>query len=190
MNSVKACAECGVSFEKPRKYSARQWEARQFCSLSCHMERRERSDRLPLEEAFWSYVDKGHGCWEWKGPINNNGYGVFWYAGKRASAHVQSLRLSGATVEDGALACHHCDNRRCVRTDHLYAGTYATNAKDARDRDRHTRGEKVGLSKLTENDVRLIRSSNLSGVELSKRFDVSPSAISAVRTGNTWGHVR
>ena len=48
--------------------------------------------------------------------------------------------------------------------------------------------KKLGLriSKLEELDIKYIRSSILSGVDLSKKFNVSTSAISLIRNGHLW----
>lgn len=51
------------------------------------------------------------------------------------------------------------------------------------------RGEKQWSTKLTENDVREIRSSPLSGKELAEKFGLSPQAISSIRKRRNWKHV-
>ena len=60
--------------------------------------------------------------------------------------------------------------------------------------DQYTHGTRVmGIrhpqAKLTNADVKKIRRSGDKGHELSKRFHVSQSIISEVRTGKIWGHV-
>ena len=51
------------------------------------------------------------------------------------------------------------------------------------------KGERSGKSKLTVQDVIMIRKSNLSNMELGRRMNLSNSTISNVRLGKTWGHV-
>lgn len=57
------------------------------------------------------------------------------------------------------------------------------------------KGEHVGTSKLTENDIKFIRSHykprdrNFSGVALGKRFGVTGSLITCIAKGKTWKHV-
>jgi len=52
------------------------------------------------------------------------------------------------------------------------------------------RGENIGNSKLTEDQVKMIRESNQTSRLLAKIYDVSIGCIDAVRTGKTWKHVK
>lgn len=52
--------------------------------------------------------------------------------------------------------------------------------------------EKVGKSpfrQLTESNVRYVLRSRLKGVELARKFKVTPTQISAIRHGRTWKHI-
>ena len=65
----------------------------------------------------------------------SNGYGMLHHNGNIYAAHRLSLGLTG--IELGELwALHHCDNRKCVNPDHLYAGTVVDNVHDAVERGR------------------------------------------------------
>lgn len=70
-------------------------------------------------------------------------------------------------------------------------GTLAMGARHGRTRspERTPRGERHGHAKITEDDVRIIRSSGASGSVLAARYGISPSAISVIRSGKTWKHV-
>ena len=54
---------------------------------------------------------------------------------------------------------------------------------------RYQRGVANHKSKLDEGMVRFIRASELKGRELAARFNVTPAAISLVRTRKVWSHV-
>jgi len=93
--------------------------------------------------AFWSKVDRSDiGCWEWRGYRQAIGYGVT-AAGSRVDgsrrtvlAHRRSYELTVGPIPEGMMVLHHCDNRGCVRPDHLYLGDQSANMRDREERGR------------------------------------------------------
>ena len=178
---------------------------------------------LPLQKVKTVYVVDGdkaralHGCWEWTGPIYNGGYGRA-YAGQRKSigAHRLAWELSRGRIPKGLCVLHHCDNRPCVRPDHLFLGTRGDNARDmaakgrahlqrnphafAGDKhwtrkrpDRVLRGETHNRSRLTESQVIEIRerfaAGGISKAQLGRDYEVALGTVDWIIRGTTWAHV-
>ena len=94
----------------------------------------------PSWDRFWSKVDTSGDCWEWTGRMTAaDGYGGIKVLGEQA-AHRVSWVIHHGPVPDGLWVLHHCDNRKCVRPDHLYLGTVQDNNRDAVTRGRMRRG--------------------------------------------------
>ena len=86
-------------------------------------------NRTP-EERFWSNVDKSGECWLWALRVDREGYGRFKLDGRYVGAHRFAYERSVGPISDGMHVCHHCDNPRCVRPEHLFVGTASDNAQD------------------------------------------------------------
>lgn len=144
---------------------------------------------------FWSYVDKAttpDGCWTWTGCLRR-GYGDFKHGGRKYGAHVWSWRLAnGREVPTGLCVMHKCDNRACVRPDHLQVGTTHENMLDKVQKGRQARGESNASSKLTEDRVRYLKKNRPKGRELTalaRIWGVSATAVREVLLGRNWRHI-
>ena len=143
-------------------------------------------------ERFWSKVNKTENCWEWTGSLQTGGYGVFKVKGKQVYAHRFSFSLT--FTEPGELyVLHHCDNPKCVRPDHLFAGTPADNSADCVSKGRAARGSQDGNAKLTEQAVLAIREKYARGGvgqrALAREYGTSQSTIQYALNRRSWKHV-
>lgn len=87
---------------------------------------------------------------------------------------------------------HRCDNPGCVNPGHLYVGIERDNTRDKVQRKRHSFGERVAQSILTEQAVLDIFRKYAEGVDqvrLARKFGVSKQTISAVLRRKNWAHV-
>jgi len=139
-------------------------------------------------------------CWEWtgsrkwSGPRNEKWHGQWRNAaGGIELAHRAAWRLMVGPIPEGVFVLHKCDNPVCVNPAHMFLGSQSDNLKDMWAKGRAnpgmSRGEKHGMSKLTAEAVREIRSSPLNGVEMAKKFSVAPTTIYDVRNRKIWNHI-
>lgn len=147
--------------------------------------------RALVADRFWSKVRKTEGCWEWTARTAY-GYGVFCLPGGLHGTNVRAHRLSwemhNGPIPGCLLVLHKCDNRKCVRPDHLFLGTQQDNVDDmyAKGRNGDWNGERHGQAILTLDQVRHIRSSNKRACELAADFHVTESTIYNVKAGRSW----
>lgn len=91
-------------------------------------------DGIPVDVRFWSYVQKGEECWVWTGTPDEDGYGRFGFRGRSRPAHSVAWELSGRirpNFKHRETLDHKCDNKLCVRPDHLRILPLADNASRA-----------------------------------------------------------
>lgn len=152
-----------------------------------------------LEDKFWSCVDRdgplhqtlGTRCWTWTGS-KSLGYGLLFVDGQKYRAHRLSIELDGREMPDDMYACHRCDNRGCVRPDHLFVGTPADNVADmmAKGRDRYGDGDlHIRLTDEAVREMRVLAANGWCTEDLATRFRVSESRAFNIVTGRTWTHL-
>lgn len=149
---------------------------------------------------FWHKVIVTSKCWEWSGPLTDDGYGIFQAhsaLGPMRRAHRVSCAMFNGYPPEGSFVLHSCDNPTCVRPEHLRYGTAKENAEDMvlRGRTRDQRGENHNMVKLDSDTVLKIRdalaSSGKDGTakSLSLKYGVSQSTISLIKKRKSWTHI-
>lgn len=96
---------------------------------------------IPVDQRFWSKVEKTEDCWIWTAHKSGDGYGIFNWDNKTYRSHRAAFYL---THGHWPLICRHmCDNPSCVRPDHLQDGMAKDNAMDRSKRNRHWQQKKT-----------------------------------------------
>lgn len=188
--AAKNCEHCQCIFLRDPRNTWAYWKKARFCSRACAGASRStvaRRSTRTIGDVFEAYVIRRDGCWGWGGGVDKDGYGVFMFRGKQYRAPSVSLGLDGRPVPRGMYACHHCDVPACARPDHLYVGSPAQNAADAKSRGRLRPGRKA---KLTPDQVIEIRSASGNHRVIAEQYGVSRAAISLIRERKTWRDVR
>lgn len=158
---------------------------------------------------FWSHVNKDgpipahipemSNCWIWTAARLPNGYGHFHVRGKDVYAHRFSYQIHHGILPPKIMALHRCDNRACVRPDHLFSGTAKTNTMDMHNKNRwkpgrakDQSGEKNARAKLTMENVLEIRKMAESGIMqnvIAAKFRVSTPAVNLIVNKKNWSHI-
>ncbi len=143
-----------------------------------------------IADRFWSKVRRGSptDCWLWLGRPDKDGYGRYYLGGIAVRAHRAAYYLANGNFDQTLSICHSCDNPGCVNPAHLWAGTSAENLHDMDIKGRRVRGSRHKNAKLTEYKVAIIRNSPLRGCVLARKYHVSESTISRIRSGRWWRH--
>ena len=173
VGSLLKCPHCGNNFY-------RQFREK-YCSDACR---------------FWHKVSLGSEteCWLWLGTKPAFGHGQFVSGGRVVYAHRHSWELRHGAVPVGKCVLHKCDVPACVNPSHLFLGTREDNMADMWAKRRGSNpprriGSSHHASKLTEDDVRAIRSSTKTKMQLAEHYGVARRTISHIINRNIWTHV-
>lgn len=162
-----------------------------------------------LEDNFWSNVDTtSDGCWLWSGSVGRNGYGKLNYKYKTLSAHRVAFSLLVGEIPDGLIVLHKCDNKHCVRPDHLFLGNATDHVANMIRKGRHGHGETHWSkkrpelipqgqdrfqAKLKDSDIADICAmrcvAGKSYEEIGAAYGIMPATVSAITHGRGWSHV-
>jgi len=144
-----------------------------------------------IPKRFWSKVLKltENECWEWQAAVYKNGYGKFGVGNKIKLAHRVAYELAFGNLDDSSLVCHSCDNRACCNPKHLFLGTCQSNTDDKCNKGRQSIGEKIGTSKLSNEQVLSIFSDTRKHREIAIDFGVARTTVTLIKLGKTWQHI-
>lgn len=155
---------------------------------------------------FWSNVDiRGEDeCWLWKlsqrGGQKGNGYGqmkirhfpfVKVYSAHRISFVVSNSRQikKGYSIAHLPIICH---NRLCCNPKHLQEKTSAENMADRVLDGTLARGEKIGNSKITEEDaieIHVLFNNGVNPKVIAKEKNISWGEVYNVLSRKVWKHI-
>jgi DNA-binding CsgD family transcriptional regulator len=139
---------------------------------------------------FSKFVDTEGECWNWTGATTGTKecprYGQFEIAGSFNLAHRLSFAEFNGPIPKRLMVLHKCNNKLCVRPDHLYLGTGADNQVD--------RMKDSGGVKLNERKVEVMRAlselTTLTKKEIALIFGVDYSTVSRILRYKYWAWVR
>lgn len=134
----------------------------------------------------------GDDCLPWPYAGDGKGYGVMNVDGKVTYIHRRVCeRAHGPAPTPSHKATHSCGNgdKACCTKRHLRWGTQKENMADTIIHGTAPRGERHGCAKLTEADVRAIRS--LKGTafqrDIAAKFGISRTSVSVIQSRKNWG---
>lgn len=140
---------------------------------------------------FWRLVNitsEGE-CWPWTGYLDNDGYGLFVFHGRRRPAHELAYSFTYGEKRLPTLdTCHSCDNPPCCNPNHLRFGTRQSNVDEMRERDRAATPNR----KLTDAQVIEMRERRASGArqkDLAEHYGITDGAVSMIVRGLQWANV-
>lgn len=148
-----------------------------------------------LERFNRNIFNSENGCLEWTGNLTESGYGRFAINPKKTvRAHRFSWEINNGAIPDGLCVLHKCDNRKCIKIDHLFIGTHLDNALDRERKNRGAAQKRKGsnhpLAKLSNEKAKSIRSLYSTGEYkidfLSSLLCVSRTQIRRVINNEVW----
>lgn len=131
-----------------------------------------------------------NGCWEWTACKDMGGYGIIGADGAVKGAHRVMWELVVSEIPSDKCVLHHCDNRGCVKPDHLFLGTHKENSEDMITKGRSAIGSRNGRAKLTDADVVKIRSiKGQSQYKIASMFGIDQTMVGNILRKQNWKHV-
>jgi hypothetical protein len=148
---------------------------------------------LDAESRFWTHVEKTGNCWVWTGKIGNKGYGYYTTGQRHLLTHRYAYTITYGQIPSGKFVLHHCDNRACVRPDHLFLGTHRDNMDDMKRKGRQAHGARTHTAILTEEQAIALLHEYAAGNHnqraLAEKYGVNFRSVWNLLHGETWKHL-
>ena len=141
-----------------------------------------------LTASFWGKVRITPGCWEWTAARNQAGRGILnprlcRKNGLSPLAYRISWLIHFGPIPSGLHVLHSCDNPGCVNPNHLFLGSPLDNTLDM------MRKRRGGKSKLSEDQVRMIRGDQRPRRVIAKEYGVSLNQVQKIKSGYSWSWI-
>lgn len=160
----------------------------------------EVDEREQLKQKLLSRMVKADGpldtqCWIWTWGQDGAGYGHVWWKGKVWGTHRLSYIVFVGPIPPNLDCLHHCDDKACIRPNHLYLGTDLDNVNDRirRGRSKHYVGEAHCSATLTEVEVSHIKflalEEQLSLSQIGELYGTTYGNVFMIKKGLSWKHV-
>lgn len=131
---------------------------------------------------------EGDDCLLWPYARNDQGYPQFRRGKTIHYAHRVICERVHGQPGDKLEAAHSCNRGKdgCINKRHLSWKTHAGNMADKKVHGTQVRGAAQNGAKLTDDAVLEIRASNLSNVEISRRYGISHAQVSRIKNYQRW----
>ena len=114
--------------------------------------------------------------------------------GKLVKSHRYAWAMANGPIPNGMVVLHKCDNPSCVNIDHLDARTQLENVRDMNVKGRRINNQPKGMAsgnaKLTEDDVRAIRSDTRRQIDIAATYGIAQPVVSRIKLYQAWRHVK
>lgn len=144
---------------------------------------------MPERLEYYSIPISECGCIIWIGGVDKDGYGKIYFENRNDRAHRVAYKLAFGDIPEGLLVCHKCDTPSCINPNHLFIGTSQDNINDRTVKNRGIKGSTVGVSKLKESDIQMIRADTRTQQAIANDYNVSQAVISSIILRKTWKHI-
>ena len=142
-----------------------------------------------VNKNFYNHIQYGNtinDCWEWKGSMSFDGYGV----SESKRVHRLIYQLYFGEISKGFVVNHLCENRSCCNPNHLKAVTVKENINYSLYK---RKGENSTKSKLNNEKVKeiqnLLENTDMKRSHIAKKYNVNSGTIHDIYAGVTWNNI-